>query len=392
VYKPDTWTATIELFEDSSYTIPTDSYPINNIVYYTVHIEDEHGGPLYYNLEHEYAYSYVVIQGDEIYIDDLYLDYYGDDHDNFRLWESSYEEGTHTLKIKYPFGDDIMDTTNFDVYEPSYTATIKTYTDHTHDTETRIYQTNSQVYWKAHIEDQHGRNLSEGSDVYRLIEHGDTPNMADAGSVDEHGNISGSFPLYPYWIEEEQIGLYTIKLGKYEWWDYGDLYSGSLDFEVISIKITPERYPQRYAQGEQITITITTKIYEEDIDVIMYNDEGSVIAKWEDESLANKIWTKSYVLGETLADGDYVLYINESTSGRTLGIIEFEIQKYTLIAQPERMNIKHFQGSSVGVLLGSSILVFQRPHRKFMMEIFMYGPMIQVIIPLLCSGIFRLAI
>ncbi|MEE9151272.1 MAG: hypothetical protein V3U20_05490, partial [Thermoplasmata archaeon] len=83
VYDPSVWTATINLYEDSAHTIPTVTYPTRSNVYFTVHIEDENGGPLYNYLEYEDPYSYVEHDGRIEEINNIWLDYEGDGDDWF---------------------------------------------------------------------------------------------------------------------------------------------------------------------------------------------------------------------------------------------------------------------------------------------------------------------
>lgn len=352
VYEPSTWTATIETYEDSARTIPTTNFPQGTNVYYKVTVVDEHDKPLYYAYDDEWIWDddeYFDAHRVEVYLEydsikelkttlDLYdgsNDIYGEDYGSFTLSESIYEPGEYVLKVEHPSGTELANSKSFNVYKPSYTATIKTYTDASHDTETSIYQTNARVYWKAHIEDQHGRDFS-GDSVYAQVEHG-TYGTRQVGSDYisdwENGNASGSFDLHDHWpYEEDQIGLYTLRISDSS---SGDPFTGSADFEVINIKISPERDPLKYAQGEEIMITVSTKIYEEDIDVYIYNEEGSVVTKWEDESLSNKIWTKTYTFTETLPDGQYILSVNNSATGRAIGTLDFAVQKYTLKIWPD---------------------------------------------------------
>ncbi len=331
IYLPSVWTATVELFEDSARTIPTTDFPLNNRVYYSVYIEDEHGGPLYYQYEYESAYSYAIQNGNEMYLGSLSLDYYGYDTDNFYLYDTSFQEGDWIVEIRYRDTDPtdaIPNTTPFTIYEPIYTATIKTFTEG-YTIETTIYPMNSRIYWTAHIEDQHGRALSAGTDIYARLEHDDDyPWGYWDGDANDQGNVSDSFWLdSTYWDDEEQIGLFTLRLGDTSG---GDPFTGSAEFEVIGVKITPDRDPARYAQGEEITMTITSTIFQSNINITIKDEDGSVIISWEDQSMANKIWTQMYVIDNSLPDGQYYLFINESDTDRSLGIIEFGVKKYTL--------------------------------------------------------------
>ncbi len=350
VYLPSTWTATIETYEDFAYTIPTTSYPQGSTVYYKITVEDEQGKPLYYAYSDEPGWrndEYFDAHHVEVYLEydsnkeristfDLYdrsNHIYGEDKSEFVLYEHKYPPDNYLLKVEHPTGTELADTKSFNVYKPSYTATIKTYTDASYDTETSIYQTNARVYWKAHIEDQHGRDFT--GDVYAYVEHGEFSGVIGSSiyiGIADHGNASSSFSLSSYWENEDQIGIYTLRIRDE---DKEDPFTGSADFEVITIKISPEEDPPKYAQGEEIMITVSTKIYEEDIDVYIYNDEWSVVTKWEDESLANKIWTKTYTFTETLPDGDYTLSVNESATGRSIGTLDFSVQKYTLQIWPD---------------------------------------------------------
>ncbi|MEE9150709.1 MAG: hypothetical protein V3U20_02610, partial [Thermoplasmata archaeon] len=316
---------------DVAYTIPVTAYPVDSRVYYTVHIEDEHNAPLF----SVYVDSYVDHEGDKRQIDSwFWINSEGDGDDWFDLdnwWSSEDQPGNYILEIQYPDGTSIPITKDFTVYEPVYTATIKTWLEG-FTTETSIYPMNGRVYWTAHIEDHYGRNISEDTDLYVQVEH-DTGEWGyyDWNSVDDKGNASDSFWLgSTIWDDEEQIGLFTLRLSDSL---YGDPFSGSAEFEVIGIRITPDK--AIYAQGEEITITITTEIYQSNINITIYDEDGSVIEDWNDQSIANKIWTRTYPLSPTLPDGRYYLRVNESDTDRLLVEIEFNVKKYTLRIWPD---------------------------------------------------------
>jgi len=260
------------------------------------------------------------------------MDYYGDEQNSYYLYDSDFVLGDWDVQIRYPSGTDIPDTTTFTVYEPIYSADIKTFVDG-YMTETSTYPINGRVYWTAHIEDQYGKNFPQGDPVYLQIEHdGSTWTPYYWGvDVESGGNVSDSFWLSDSsWNDEDQIGLYIATLSDSR---YGDPFPGSTDFEVIGIKISPEK--SRYAQTEEITITITTEIYQDDINVTIYNDEWQVIKSWKEQSMENKIWTNTYTLPDSLPDGSYSLHVNESETGRPLGKISFNIQKYNLKIWPD---------------------------------------------------------
>jgi hypothetical protein len=331
VYVPTQWTATVTLYEDGTYTIPTTSFPVDSRVYYTVHIEDEHNAPL----SSTYVDLYVEHNTDKYHIDSwVWINSEGDGDDWFDLddwWSSGDQPGDYILEIQYPDGTSIPITKDFTVYEPVYTATIKTWLEG-YAVETSIYPMNGRVYWTAHIEDQYGRNLSQSTSVYLQIEH-DESIWRPSGShyVDDHGNISDNFWLWSSsWNDEEQIGLYNFRLSDSR---YGDPFLGSTNFEVIGIKISPEK--TKYAQGEEITITITTEIYQSNINITILDEDRSIVDGWYDQSMANKIWTTIYPLADTLPDGLYYLQVNESDTGRLLGEIQFTVKKYTLQIWPD---------------------------------------------------------
>jgi hypothetical protein len=337
VYTPSSWTATVELFEDSGRTIVGNNFPYGYYVYYNVHIEDENGLPLYdeYMSWGDDARSYTIHNGGEVFQDYLEMDEYGDDKDENFYISSSWDTGDYLLRIRYPDSvTDIPNDASFTVYEPVYTATINTWTEG-FKSKTSIYPMNGQVYWTVHVEDQHGRTLPSGREIYLKVEHNDGEQRIPTYSswdypVDDNGNVSNNFWLSTYWNENVMVGKYTIRVYDH---NTGEQFVGSADFEVIGIKITPEK--SKYAQEEEITITITTEIYQSNINITIYNEDWSVIQAWKSQPMVNKIWTTTYTLAQTLPDGQYFLRVNESATGRPLGEIQFSVKKYTLQIWPD---------------------------------------------------------
>ncbi len=102
---------------------------------------------------------------------------------------------------------------------------------------------------------------------------------------------------------------------------------------MIIIKISPEK--SKYAQGEEISITVTAEIFQSNINVTIYDEDWSIIEDWNDQSMANRVWTTTYTLAETLPDGQYYLRLNESATDRPLGQIMFNVKKFTLQILPD---------------------------------------------------------
>ncbi|UCE38077.1 MAG: hypothetical protein JSW00_02215 [Thermoplasmata archaeon] len=329
VYDP-TWTATVDLYEDSSYSVPSNSFQMNQWVYYTVHIEDQHFAPLYSN--YGTAYSYAIKDTQELSLDTLQLDLNGDDYESFRLYPSNFDEGSWDVQIRYPYGTDIPTMEPFTIYEPTYTADIDTFTDDTYTTETSTFPANGQVFWNAYIKDQQGKNYPSYSWVYLQVEHDGQIYDNWNGYTDDTGNATDYFWLsnQGVWTTEEQVGLYTIRISDSP---TGDPFSGSAQFEVIGIDITPDK--DKYSQGEDITITVTSRIYQSDIDVTIYDydDWGDKIKSWKDQSMSSKTWTTTYNLEDNLPDGQYRLCVNDSDTKRNLGQLSFNVKKYTLEIQ-----------------------------------------------------------
>ncbi len=333
IYDP-TWNATVNLYEDSAHTIIADNFPLETTIYYTVHIEDQQGGPLYYEYEGYYAYSYALQDGTEEYLDSLSLDYEGNAQNSFYLYDWEFYLGDWVVQIRYPSGTDIPITKDFTIYEPEYSAEIETFTGG-YTTPVTTFPMNGQVYWFAHIEDQHGRNLPQGREVYLMVEHDGEEERIPTSSwwdypVDGEGNVSNYFWIGSYWDDDEQIGKYTIRVHDS---NTEEQFSGSADFEVIIIKISPEK--SKYAQGEEITITVTAEIFQSNINVTIYDEDWSIIKDWKDQSMANRVWTTTYTLAETLPDGQYYLRLNESATDRPLGEIMFNVKKFTLQTLPD---------------------------------------------------------
>lgn len=332
VYDP-TWTATVDLYVDSAHTIIANNFPLESTVYYTVHIEDQHGGPLYYDYGGSVSAS-ALQDGTEEHLDYLYLDYEGNDQDSFYLDDWDFYLGDWIIQIRYPSGIDIPVTKDFTIYDPVYSVEIETFSGG-YTIPTTTFPTDGQVYWSAHIEDQHGRNLPLGREIYLMVEHdGDEERIPSSSwwdyPVDNEGNVSSNFWIGSYWNYDDQIGKYTIRVHDH---NTEEQYSGSTDFEVIVVKISPEK--TKYAQGEEITITVTAEIYQSNINITIYDEDWSVIEDWNDQSMANRIWTTTYLLAETLPDGVYYLLVNESETDRPLGEIMFNVKKYTLQILPD---------------------------------------------------------
>ncbi len=324
VYIPSVWTSTIRFFEDSGYSRPTTKFPVDSRVYYSVKVEDEYNAPLKWT----YVDIFVEHNSQKYNIDDILLDDEGYADDYFDIdwyWFSTSDQiGEYTMEVQEPLGTPLANTKNFSVYDPIYTATIKTFTGG-YTTSASIFPADAQVYWKTHIQDQHGRNLT-GKSVYLQIEHEGSFWRFWADTTDGHGNASDNFWLWSSpWDEDEQIGLYTIRISDGQ---YNDPFLGSADFEVIGLKLSPDK--DKYSQGEEITITITSSKYQSNIDVTIYDDKWSKIASWEDQSMGNRIWTVAYTFADSLPDGQYYIRVNESETDRALGSLELSVKKYTL--------------------------------------------------------------
>jgi hypothetical protein len=325
VYVPSVWTATIKFYEDSLHMRPTTQFPIDSRVYYTVMVVDEHDAPFQW----DWVDIFVEHNSDKYNVDDIWLDSEGFGDDDFEIdwyWFSTSDQiGSYTMEVQEPLGTPLVNTADFIVYEPIFTASIKTYTGG-YTTSATVFPVDGEVYWTAHIEDQHGKNISSGTSVYLQIEHDGDIWRFWADSADNNGNASGDFWLWSSpWDDDEQIGLYIIRVSDGQ---YNDPFQGSMDIEVISLELSPDK--DKYSQGEEITITITSSKFQSNIDVTIYDDEWSKISSWEDQSMANRVWTTSYTLANSLPDGQYFIQLNESETDRALGSLLFNVKKYTL--------------------------------------------------------------
>jgi hypothetical protein len=334
VYVPSLWTSTIEFYEDSLLATPTTFFPVDSRVYYTVIVVDEHDAPLQWT----WVDIFVEHNSDKYNVDDIRLDHegYGDDYfDIDWYWFSTSDQiGDYTMEVQEPLGTPLANTADFSVYEPEYSAEIGTFSGG-YTTSAITFPTDGWVYWSAHIEDQHGINLPSGREIYLMVEHdGDEVRIPSSSwwdyTVDDEGNVSNNFWIGSYWNYDEQIGKYTIRVHDS---NTEEQFSGSADFEVIVIKISPKK--TEYAQGEEITITVTAEIFQSNINVTIYDEDWSIIEDWNDQSMANRVWTTTYTLAETLPDGQYYLLLNESATDRPLGEIMFNVKKFTLQTLPD---------------------------------------------------------
>ncbi|UCH88087.1 MAG: hypothetical protein JSV49_07410 [Thermoplasmata archaeon] len=141
-------TATITTHDE--YYVNTSTFKTGNYVYFSIHAEDEFGNNITSSV-----YLYVYRDTNIIEYTYVSMDSSGNGEGSFLL-DSAYSAGIYTLEVKDTYGGTTIGTAFITVYEPTYTATVRTY-DFYYDQDgvpTNLFTIGENVYYFVQVKDE----------------------------------------------------------------------------------------------------------------------------------------------------------------------------------------------------------------------------------------------
>jgi len=225
-----------------------------------------------------------------------------------------------------------IDQDNVEVYEPDFQHSKVITTEDDYETEKNYYFEGDWIYFRADMEDQFGWPPEEEPEIEVVVEKDgevvqtQPPNIGPGYDEDE-GKFYGDFRLQEY-----VFGNYTLRIMD----DDDDIEYASTEFTVINLEVylVPEVEDDLYTQEQEIEIRVESN-YDDNITVFIADDDEAPYeimdgARWEDQELLNNFWSTEYTIPENEEDGTYYVIVNSTENEERLGVMEFEIQKYSL--------------------------------------------------------------